>query len=248
MHWTVHGRFGKTGTLLHALFCFYILELFCHSHSAYRYHVESQSHMVRSQTRSRVRHRSVAPGLDSKKSKMHIFSLLVELVRLAHCKAKHVYLLEKTSNKNITWILEKSKISFSNQNQHIWILGLRDHGSSTWNVQDFSARNPADQNQPSSSQLITILKKTFQSPWHGSQISPSRLGTFESKESKECLRSLRSCSLELWCMLESALRSACLRSETRCLRSQTMLPSSLFPRCNWGAWSWQKYHIYICMM
>ena len=51
--------------------------------------------MVRSQTRSRVRHRSVAPGLDSKKSKMHIFSLLVELVRLAHCKAKHVYLLEK---------------------------------------------------------------------------------------------------------------------------------------------------------
>ena len=72
MHWTVHGRFGKTGTLLHALFCFYFLELFCHSHSAYRYHVESQSHMVRSQTRSRVRHRSVAPGLDSKKSKMHI--------------------------------------------------------------------------------------------------------------------------------------------------------------------------------
>ena len=194
MHWTVHGRFGKTGTLLHALFCFYFLELFCHSHSAYRYHVESQSHMVRSQTRSRVRHRSVAPGLDSKKSKMHIFSLLVELVRLAHCKAKHVYLLEKTSNKNITWILEKSKISFSNQNQHIWILGLRDHGSSTWNVQDFSARNPADQNQPSSSQLITILKKTFQIPWHGSQISPSRLGTFESKESKESkeLRSLRS--------------------------------------------------------
>ena len=248
MHWTVHGRFGKTGTLLHALFCFYFLELFCHSHSAYRYHVESQSHMVRSQTRSRVRHRSVAPGLDSKKSKMHIFSLLVELVRLAHCKAKHVYLLEKTSNKNITWILEKSKISFSNQNQHIWILGLRDHGSSTWNVQDFSARNPADQNQPSSSQLITILKKTFQIPWHGSQISPSRLGTFESKESKEskeCLRSLRSCSLELWCMLESALRSACLRSETRCLRSQRMLHSSQFPRCSW---SWQKYHIYICMM
>ena len=37
-----------------------------------RYHVESQSHMVRSQTRSRVRHRSVAPGLDSKNSKMHI--------------------------------------------------------------------------------------------------------------------------------------------------------------------------------
>ena len=37
-----------------------------------RYHVESQSHMVRSQTRSRVRHRSVAPGLDSKKSKMRI--------------------------------------------------------------------------------------------------------------------------------------------------------------------------------
>ena len=68
----IHGSwigFGKTGTL-HAPACYYFLDLFFHIR---RYHAESQSHMVRSQTRSRVRHRSVAPGLDIKKSKMHIF-------------------------------------------------------------------------------------------------------------------------------------------------------------------------------
>ena len=69
-------------------------------------------------------------------------------------------------------------------------------------------------------------KKTVQIPWgvvfkfpacmHGSHHFPQSIRN-------------RNCSLELWRMLETALRSACLWSETRCLRSQTMQPSSLFP-------------------
>ena len=69
----IHGSwtgFGKTGTL-HAPAC-YFFWIYFFTVTVRRYHVESQSHMVRSQTRSRVRHRSVAPGLDSKNSKMHI--------------------------------------------------------------------------------------------------------------------------------------------------------------------------------
>ena len=62
---------GKLGHYMPPLVIFFWIYFF--TVTVRRYHVESQSHMVRSQTRSRVRHRSVAPGLDSKKSKMHIF-------------------------------------------------------------------------------------------------------------------------------------------------------------------------------